>query len=103
MAGNRELLQKKNRIVVKVGSSTLTHETGKLNYHRIERLAMEIADLANQGKEMVLVSSGAVSAGMGPLGLSSRSRPSPPSGRASSCTPMKRCSANTGRTSARYC
>lgn len=72
MAGNRELLQKKNRIVVKVGSSTLTHETGKLNYHRIERLAMEIADLANQGKEMVLVSSGAVSAGMGPLGLSSR-------------------------------
>ena len=72
MAGNRELLQKKNRIVVKVGSSTLTHETGKLNYHRIERLAMEIADLANQGKEMVLVSSGAVSAVMGPLGLSSR-------------------------------
>ena len=72
MAGNRELLQKKNRIVVKVGSSTLTHETGKLNYHRIERLAMEIADLANQGKEMVLVSSGAVSAGMGPLGLSTR-------------------------------
>lgn len=72
MAGNRELLQKKNRIVVKVGSSTLTHETGKLNYHRIERLAMEIADLANQGKEMVLVSSGAVSAGMGPLGLSVR-------------------------------
>ena len=72
MAGNRELLQKKNRIVVKVGSSTMTHETGKLNYHRIERLAMEIADLANQGKEMVLVSSGAVSAGMGPLGLSAR-------------------------------
>lgn len=72
MAGNRELLQKKNRIVVKVGSSTLTHETGKLNYHRIERLAMEIADLENQGKEMVLVSSGAVSAGMGPLGLSAR-------------------------------
>ena len=72
MAGNRELLQKKNRIVVKVGSSTLTHETGKLNYHRIERLAMDIADLANQGKEMVLVSSGAVSAGMGPLGLSAR-------------------------------
>lgn len=74
MADNRELLRKKNRIVVKVGSSTLTHETGKLNYCRIERLAMEIADLANQGKEMVLVSSGAVSAGMGPLGLSARPR-----------------------------
>lgn len=72
MADNRELLRKKKRIVVKVGSSTLTHETGKLNYYRIERLAMEIADLENQGKEMVLVSSGAVSAGMGPLGLSAR-------------------------------
>lgn len=72
MTRERQDLTKKKRIVVKVGSSTLTHETGKLNYHRIERLVMEIADLANQGREMVLVSSGAVSAGMGPLGLSAR-------------------------------
>ena len=72
MVDNRQILQEKRRIVVKVGSSTLTHETGKLNYYRIERLVREIADLANQGKEMVLVSSGAVSAGMGPLGLSKR-------------------------------
>ncbi len=68
----RPELTKKKRIVVKVGSSTLTHESGKLNYHRIERLVMEIADLANQGKQMVLVSSGAVSAGLGPLGLAKR-------------------------------
>lgn len=68
----RPELTKKKRIVVKVGSSTLTHESGKLNYHRIERLVMEIADLENQGKQMVLVSSGAVSAGLGPLGLAKR-------------------------------
>ena len=68
----RPELTQKRRIVVKVGSSTLTHESGKLNYHRIERLVMEIADLANQGKQMVLVSSGAVSAGLGPLGLGQR-------------------------------
>ena len=72
MANIRDTLQQKRRIVVKVGSSTLTHATGKLNYHRIERLVRDIADLANQGKEMVLVSSGAVSAGMGPLGLTKR-------------------------------
>lgn len=72
MANIRDTLRTKKRIVVKVGSSTLTHATGKLNYHRIERLVRDIADLANQGKEMVLVSSGAVSAGMGPLGLKQR-------------------------------
>lgn len=72
MSDTRQELIEKKRIVVKIGSSMLTHETGKLNYHRIERLVMEIADLANQGKQMVLVSSGAVSAGIGPLGLSAR-------------------------------
>lgn len=72
MAVTRPELTQKRRIVVKVGSSTLTHESGKLNYHRIERLVMEIADLANQGRQMVLVSSGAVSAGLGPLGLAQR-------------------------------
>ena len=70
----RKALKEKKRIVVKVGSSTLTYATGKLNYHRLERLAREISDLANQGKEMILVSSGAVSAGMGPLGLTARPR-----------------------------
>lgn len=72
MADYRQTLKDKKRIIVKVGSSNLTHETGKLNYNRIDRLVRDIADLANQGKQMVLVSSGAVSAGMGPLGLSQR-------------------------------
>lgn len=69
MSEQRQALVAKKRIVVKVGSSTLTYATGKLNYHRIDRLARDIANLSNQGKEMILVSSGAVSAGMGPLGL----------------------------------
>lgn len=72
MIAKRSSLQEKKRIVIKVGSSTLTHETGKLNYYRIERLVREMADLANQGKEVILVTSGAVSAGMGPLGLTKR-------------------------------
>lgn len=69
---SRDRLKDKKRIIVKVGSSTLTHETGKLNYHRIEHLVRDIADLANEGRQMVFVSSGAVSAGMGPLGLQER-------------------------------
>lgn len=72
MAAARARLTEKKRIVVKVGSSTLTHPTGKLNYYRIERLVRDLADLANQGKEVILVTSGAVSAGMGPLGLTER-------------------------------
>ena len=54
----------KKRIVVKVGSSTISHGTGKLNYRRMEHLVRELADLQNQGKEMILVSSGATNAGM---------------------------------------
>ncbi|MCH4188244.1 MAG: glutamate 5-kinase [Megasphaera sp.] len=72
MTDFRKGIRDKKRIIVKVGSSNLTHETGKLNYHRIDRLVRDIADLANQGKQMILVSSGAVSAGMGPLGLTQR-------------------------------
>lgn len=72
MVAARARLSEKKRIVVKVGSSTLTHTTGKLNYYRIERLVRDLADLANQGKEVILVTSGAVSAGMGPLGLAER-------------------------------
>ena len=60
------------RIVVKVGTSTLTYENGKLNIRRIERLVRTISDLQNQGFEMVLVSSGAVGVGAAKLGLSER-------------------------------
>ncbi len=68
MRGNKSLLDAK-RIVVKVGSTTITHGTGKLNYKRIDGIAAELADLVNQGKEVVLVTSGAVAAGMGRMGL----------------------------------
>ncbi|WP_312516574.1 glutamate 5-kinase [Anaerospora sp.] len=65
------------RIVVKVGTSTLSHSTGKLNFQRIERLVRELADLANQGKEIILVTSGAVSAGMDRLGLKEKPKTIP--------------------------
>ena len=72
MGTARERLREAQRIVVKVGTSTLTHETGKLNLHRIDLLLREIADLKNQGKEMILVSSGAIAAGLGKLGLAQK-------------------------------
>ena len=57
------------KIVIKVGTRLLTYKTGKLNLGIIETLVRQIADLKNQGKDVVLVSSGAVGAGMGKLGL----------------------------------
>ena len=51
------------RIVVKIGSSTMTHDTGKLNLYRLETLARVLSDLKNAGREIILVSSGAVAAG----------------------------------------
>jgi glutamate 5-kinase len=59
------------RIVFKVGSSTLTHENGKLNLRRIEKLVKVLADMKNSGIQVVLVSSGAVSAGVAKLGFGS--------------------------------
>lgn len=60
---------KYKRIVVKVGSSTLTYDTGRINLRLIELLARTISDLRHEGRDMVLVSSGAMSAGVGKLGL----------------------------------
>ncbi len=57
------------RVVVKVGTSSLTHETGKLNIKKIESLVRVISDLRNRGIEVVLVTSGAVGAGVGKLNL----------------------------------
>lgn len=62
----------RNRIVVKVGTSSLTYENGKLNLRRVEQLCKVLSDLQNSGKEIILVSSGAVSVGMGKVGLSKR-------------------------------
>ncbi len=62
----------KKRIVVKVGTSTLTHGTGKTNIARVEKLSTVLSDLHNMGHEVILVSSGAVGVGVGKLGLKER-------------------------------
>ena len=66
------LFQNCKRIVIKVGSSTLTHATRQLDLRRIENLAKTLSDLKNTGKEVILVSSGAVSAGIAKSGLGHR-------------------------------
>ncbi len=68
----REKIKEAKRIVIKIGSSTLTYQNTKLNFDRIDLLIRQIADLKNQGKEIVLVSSGAVAAGQGKLDLANR-------------------------------
>ena len=65
------------RVVVKIGTSTLTYNNGKLNLFRIEKLVRELADLANQGKEIILVTSGAVGAGLDRLGSTERPKTIP--------------------------
>lgn len=71
----RELLKDKKRIVIKVGSSSLIHkETGKLDLRKVEVLVRELSDLHNQGKNVVLVTSGAVAVGSTVLGLKERPR-----------------------------
>jgi len=64
-----ESIKKIKRIVIKIGSSSLTHATGKLNLKRIESLVKTISDLSNAGKEIILVTSGAIPAGAGKLGM----------------------------------
>lgn len=68
----RETLKNAKRIVIKVGTSTLTHETGKMNLLRMDRLSMAISELINQGREVILVSSGAIGVGMGKLSMKER-------------------------------
>ena len=69
----RETFADKKRIVVKIGSSSLTHkETGALNMTKLEVLVRELTDLHNMGKEVVLVSSGAIAVGRQALGFSER-------------------------------
>ena len=63
---------KAKRIVIKIGSSTLTHESGLLNIRRVEELVKVLADIKNSGKQVVLVSSGAMAVGVGKLGLSGK-------------------------------
>jgi len=72
-----QMIVNAKRIVVKVGTSTLTYDNGKLNLPRIELLVRQITDLYNQGKEVVLVSSGAIATGMGRLGLKEKPKDIP--------------------------
>ena len=60
------------RVVVKVGSSTLTHLSGNLNIRRVESLCRVLSDIKNAGNEVILVTSGAVSMGLGKLSLKER-------------------------------
>lgn len=67
----------RKRIVIKVGTSTLTHRTGMLNIRRVEQLVKTLADIQNSGHEVILVSSGAIGLGMGKLGLRERPKDTP--------------------------
>lgn len=70
-------ISERKRIVVKVGTSTLTHKTGMLNIRRVEQLVKTLADLQNAGHEVILVSSGAIGLGMGKLGLREKPKDTP--------------------------
>ena len=65
------------RIVIKVGTSTLTHPSGHLNIRRVAQLCQVISDIKNAGHEVILVSSGAIGMGVGKLGLRSRPKDIP--------------------------
>lgn len=83
----------KKRIVIKLGTSTLTHhKTGRLNIRRMNNLVKVLADLQNAGKEIIIVSSGAVGLGIGKLGL--RDKPTD--------TPSKQAAAAVGQCELMY-
>lgn len=67
----------KKRIVIKVGTSTLTHKTGRLNIRRMEKLVKVISDIQNSGRQVTLVSSGAIGLGMGKMGMQNRPTETP--------------------------
>ena len=66
---NRERVKEAKRIVVKVGTSTLTYDNGRINLTRIEKLTRILSDVMNSGKEVILVTSGAIGVGVSKLKL----------------------------------
>ena len=72
MINYRDNLRSSKRIVIKVGTSTLTYETGKINFSRIDKLARVMSDLLNQGKEVILVTSGAIGVGASKMNLAEK-------------------------------
>lgn len=65
------------RIVIKIGTSTLAHTTGRLNIQRVEQLCKILSDIKNAGHQVILVSSGAIGMGVGKLGLQQRPKDIP--------------------------
>ncbi|MDF2951502.1 MAG: glutamate 5-kinase [Anaerocolumna sp.] len=75
---NRQELKDKKRIVIKIGSSSLTHtETGSINLLKMEKLVRVLTDLQNQGKDVILVSSGAIAVGREAFGLREKPKEKP--------------------------
>lgn len=103
----RDSIKNKKRIVVKIGSSSLFYkDTGKLDYLKIERLVRVLSTLANSGRDVILVSSGAIATGRNSMGLSSNERSIPVRqacaaiGQAQLITVYQRLFAEYGRTAA---
>ncbi len=68
----REKIKNAKRIIVKIGTSSLTHDNGKVNLNKMEKLARVLTDINNSGREVILVSSGAIGAGMQRIGRNKR-------------------------------
>jgi glutamate 5-kinase len=68
----REILKNKHRIVVKIGTSSLSYPNGRMNFHCIEKLAYVLSAIRRQGAQVILVTSGAIGVGAGRLGLTSK-------------------------------
>lgn len=64
----------KNRVVIKVGTSTITTETGENNFRTMDKLAQVLSGLANEGYEVILVSSGAIAVGANKNGTSTKAK-----------------------------
>ncbi len=75
--GSRTGLYRAQRLVVKVGTSTLIHSDGRFNLERIDALVRDLVALANERRDVVLVTSGAIGAGLNRLGLAKRPRTIP--------------------------
>lgn len=85
-------INSKKRIIIKVGTSTLTHKTGRLNIRRMEKFVKVLADIRNSGREIIIVSSGAIGLGMSKMGIIERPKE----------TPMKQACAAVGQCELMY-
>ena len=73
MKNSRDIIKDKKRIVIKLGTTTITHaDTGRLDLMKLEKLVRVLTNIRNQGKEVVVVSSGAIAVGRQAIGLVNR-------------------------------